>query len=721
VVLLKTKLSVLTLRRNNFLSNRETIERIPFTCTLDCGGRCELVACVQDGRLVRIDTPPDRPDTADTPRLIPCLRGRSQGRLLNVRERLLKPLRRVGPRGSDQFEEVTWDEALDEVAERLAKIRSRYGAEAILHLTGYGSIGGRGISGLSASNRFFSHWGSVTGTHGNTSSWCAGIAAQWMLGGGSGNIHSSTLLSSRLIILWGMNPAENRHGVNLAYFIGQARDRGARVILIDPRYTDSGVLADQWIPIKPGTDVALMAAIAHVWESESLVDAEFMASRTVGYEVYRRYVLGEDDGVPKTPEWAAEITGIPVDTIRQLAYEYASTKPAAALLAGLGPQRSNYGEQVERALLTLVCMSGNIGITGGGFAHGGKHSSVGISVKSLPYGPFKPSRTVRSENWGLFILDGKMDPPIRMAYIVASNAINRSSDTRANARALEQLEYVVVNDQFFTPTAHYADIVFPICTDLERADLISGQGDIHYNRQALLPAGESHTDYWVFSRLAERLGIGEAYTGGKTEDEWLEYCLEAENLDADALQNNGIMRAGEEVRVALDRFRADPVAHPLNTPSGLIEITCPQAEEFGLPIIPSYVPSTWGESGDYPLQLVTPHSKLRANSSGYANPWLQRLEPQCVWINPQDAKGRGIAHGYLVEVTNQFGTMNIPAKVTERIMPGVVCIYQGAWYRPRKDGVDEGGSANVLTGHHVSPTGGMSIHSEWVDVRRKEL
>jgi len=669
---------------------------------------------------VRIDTPRDRPDTADTPRLIPCLRGRSQRRMLEVRERLLKPLRRVGPRGSDQFEEVTWDEALDEVAERLAEIRSRYGTEAILHLTGYGSIGGRGISGLSASNRFFSHWGSVTGTHGNTSSWCADIAAQWMMGGGSrGIIHSSTLLSSRLIILWGMNPAETRHGVNLAYFIGQARDRGARVILIDPRYTDSGILADQWIPIKPGTDAALISAIAQVWESEWLADAEFMASHTFGYEVYRRYLLGEDNGVPKTPEWAAKITGVPENIIRQLAHEYVSTKPAA-LLAGLGPQRSNYGEQVERALLTLACMSGNIGIPGGGFAHGGKHTSFSIRVRNLPRGPFKPARSVRSENWGLFLLDGNLKPPVKMAYIVASNAINRSSDTLANARALEQLEYVVVQDQFFTPTARYADIVFPICTDLERADLVSGQGDLYYNKQALSPARASRTDYWVFSRLAERLGIGEEYTGGKTEEDWLEHLLAAGNLDNDVLQNDGIMRSRGEVRVALDRFRADPVADPLNTPSGLIQITCPQAEEYGLPIIPSYVASTWGESGDYPLQLVTPHSKLRSNSCGHANPWLRRMEPHSVWINPQDAKARGFAHGDQVEVFNQFGAVNIPAKVTERIMPGVVCIYQGTWYCPRKDGVDEGGCANVLTGHHVSPTGGMSVHSEWVEVRRKE-
>ena len=694
------------------------MKHIPFTCTLDCGGRCELVAYVQDERLIRIDVPPDQRDTIDMPRLVPCLRGRSQGRLSASKDRLLSPLRRVGPRGSEQFEKVSWDEALEEVSERLKDIRDRYGPEAVLHLSGYGSVGGRGFNGISASDRFFSHWGSVTGTHGNPSSWCAGIANEWMLGRAGDAIYSLTLLESRLIILWGMNPAETRRGVNLDYFIDQARERGARVILIDPRYTNSGVLADQWIPISPGTDVALISAIAYVWESEGLVDAEFMDSHTVGYDEYRCYLLGQDDGIPKTPEWASEITGIPAETIGQLAREYASTKPAVTLV-GFGPQRSLYGEQTERALITLACMSGNIGVRGGGFAHSGANPGVSIRLGNLPRGSFQPARRIKTENWASCMLDGSLQPPLKMAYIVASNAINRSSNTCANARALEQLDYVVVQDQFFTPTARYADIVFPICTDLERSDLVGGQ-NLHYNRQAVSPAGESRTDYWVLSRLAERLGFGEAYTGGKTEEQWMDHFLKTDGLDVKTLQNDGIIRGSGEPIVRFSKFRADPSEHPLNTSSGLIQITCLQAKDYGLPLIPSYINRRPPSSRDHPLQLITPHSLFRSNSAGYANPWLHRLESHSVWINPRDAEDRGIAHRDLVDVFNQFGTIAIPAKVTERIMPGVVCIYQGAWYRPGSDGKDIGGCANVLTGHGLSPTGGMAVHSEWVDVRRKE-
>jgi len=698
--------------------NDGTIRRIPFTCSLDCGGRCELVACVRDGELVRIDTPPDRPDTVDMPRLIPCLRGRAQKRLRSVKERLTSPLRRVGPKGSDQFEKIAWDEALDEVAKRLTDVRDQHGPEAILHLTGAGSFGGRGFSGGACSDRFFSHWASVTSSFGNMSYWCAQIANQWMLGGTDDAIDLAALLDSRLILLWAMNPAENRLGGNLAYFIAQARDRGARVVLIDPRYTDSAILADQWIPIRPGTDVALIAAIAYVWESEGLVDADFMASHTVGYGTYRRYVLGSDDELPKTPEWAASITEISAETIVGLAREYATTKPAV-IMGGWGPQRTRYGEQTERALITLSCMSGNVGIRGGGLTHQGRHTTGRIGAGSLTSGPFAPVVKMHKVTWAQSILDGSLQPAPQMAYIVASNIINRSASTRANARALEQIDFVVVQDQYFTPTARYADIVFPICHDLERPDLVSGRGDLHYNEQILSPLGEAHTDNWVFTQLAKRLGIRKAYTGEKTEEEWLEEFLKSSDLDTETLRSKGIIRTQGGPRPHLAEFRDDPVGHPLKTASGRIQITCPEAVDNGLPSIPAYVENEPKDADAYPLQLVTPHNKLRANSSGHANPWLQRLEPHRVWINPQDARNRGIDPEDLVEVFNSSGAIAIPARVTERIMPGLVAVSQGTWYRPGADGVDMGGCANSLTSHSLSPTGGMAIHSERVQVRRR--
>jgi len=326
------------------------IKQIPFTCTFNCGCRCELLAYVHDDKIIRIDTPANRTDTPTTPRLIPCVKGRARRRSMHAPERIRTPLKRTGPRGSGEFEEITWKKALDEVAFRLKKTKDEYGSEAVLHGNGSGSITGRGFSGSSASSRFFSYWGSVTQRIGSMSYHGVEMASKWMLGDIWFRSDRATLLDSRLIILWGNNPAETRMGPNTNYFIAEARDRGARVILIDPRYTDSGVLADQWVPIKPGTDAALVAAMAYVMEKEGLVDTEFIEKYTVGYPDYRRYLLGENDGVKKRPVWAEKITGVDEDVIIQLARDYAQIKPAA-LLAGWGPQRTEYGEQSARAFI----------------------------------------------------------------------------------------------------------------------------------------------------------------------------------------------------------------------------------------------------------------------------------------------------------------------------------------------------------------------------------
>ena len=694
------------------------IKHIPFTCTFNCGCRCELLAHVKDGEVIRIETPASRVDSIKTPRLVPCVKGRSRRRSIHAPERVWAPLRRVGPQGSGQFEEITWDEALDEVAGHLQRVRTEHGSEAVFQAFGDGSVLGRGFSGDNASIRFFSYWAPVTVGKGGMSFHCVTVASNWMLGEPVQSSDRATLLDSRLIILWGNNPAETRLVPNTVHFIAEARDRGARVVLIDPRYTDSGTLADQWIPIKPGTDAALVAAMAYVMDVEGLVDSEFIQTHTVGYLEYRKYLMGEEDGTPKTPEWAEKITGVEESVIRVLARDYATVKPAA-LLAGWGHQRTVYGEQIARALMTLACMSGNVGIPGGGYAGRGDRMNI-VPVDSLPRGPHMPVGRVSSASWASSILAGELDPPIKMAYIVAANLVNRTPDTLRNIEALRQLDFIVVQDPYLTPTARIADIVLPICTDFERSDLVISWGhDSHlfYSQQSIERLGETRTDYWVFSELAERLGFLEEYTQGRSQEEWIAHFLDSSELDVDSLKRDGILRLDGELRVALAEFRADPEANPLKTSSGLIEIVCPAAVEAGLPSIPSYI-EAGGGSEEYPLQLLTPHSRIRSHSCEHTNPWLQRLEPHSVWISSKDAAVRGVKDGEVVEVSSRAGTTRIPAMVTERIMPGVVCVYQGTWYQPSADGVDDGGCANVLTTHITSATGGYATHSDWVEVRR---
>ena len=699
---------------------RQDEEHIPFTCCIDCGSRCELLAVRRGGELVRIDTPAGRPDTAAMPRLVPCARGRANRRILSSSDRVLHPLRRTASRGAGEFEEVSWAAALDVIAEQLTTTREEYGPEAVLCATGAGAAGSSGISGSAAARRFFSFWGPVTGQVGNMSNHSVRLVADWMYGGAVDSSDRATLLDSRLIVLWAMNPVETRMGPNTEFFIAEARDRGAKTILIDARYTNTGVLADQWIPVRPGTDVALAAAVAFVLEREDWVDREFLARCTTGYDCYRDYILGASDGVPKTPEWAERITGVPVAVTVGLARDLGRLAPAA-ILPGWGPQRALNGEQFPRAMVTLACMVGSVGRRGGGAAsHGGRKGSA-FAMPAMPAGPHGMGRTLHNVTWAANLLRGDLRPPVKMVYVAGTNVVNRSPDTRANIRALRACDFVVVNDPFMTPTAREADCVLPITLSLERWELVSSWG---HNAHAFLsspvaePSGETRTDYWVFSELARRLGFWEAYTESRDEENWVRHMAAGARPAAEGLVRDGVVRLDAEPHVALADFRADPEADPLPTPSGRIELANPAASAFGLPEIASYVPLPPLPRGH--LRLLTPHSRLRANSVLHANPWLRQLEPHVLWISAEDAGERGIRDGDLVSVHNDCGTVSVPAKVTERIMPGVVCLYQGAWYEPDETGVDRGGCANTLTGHCLSPSGGMATHSSSVAVRRAE-
>jgi anaerobic dimethyl sulfoxide reductase subunit A len=370
-----------------------------------------------------------------------------------------------------------------------------------------------------------------------------------------------------------------------------------------------------------------------------------MATHTIGYETYRRYLLGLDDDTPKSPAWAEPITGAPAATIYQLAHDYGALKPAA-LFAGWGPQRQIYGEQIARAFVTLACLGGNVGVPGGGLASVDTRRNL-IPVGQLPGGSYAPARFITPGSWACYILEDRLDPPLKLGYIVASNVINRSPDARANVRALQQLDFVVVHEQFMTPTARCADLVLPIVTDLERSDLVTSWGhDSHlfHMRQAIAPLGESRTDYWILSRLAERLGFGPEYTQGRSEDEWVAALLQNDALDGESLRRDGLMRTDGAPRVALAEFRADPIAHPLKTPSGRIEITSEQAVRCGLPAIPSYIPDRPAE-GDYPLQFGDAAQQVALQFVRPRQPLAAALGATRCVAQPVDAAARGVADG----------------------------------------------------------------------------
>ena len=371
-------------------------------CYHNCGGRCILGAVVKDGAVVRLVPDPDPVDTMEDPRAIPCLRGRSQTHRVYSAERLKYPMKRVGKRGEGKFERISWDEALNTIADQMKRVKDKYGNEAFYYQYASGQIAGGIDSSYSGSGplvRMMNLFGGYVNFYGSYSAACYSAVQQYIVNGGSNSVDD--LVNSKLVVLFSDNPLVTRSGgKNDGYHLLKAKQAGVKFIVVDPRYSDSiAALGAEWFPIYPGTDVALIAAIAHVMIAEDLYDKDFVSTHTVGFDEsnlpegapanssWMAYVLGKADGVEKTPEWAAEITGIPADRIVKLAREMASTKPCA-MIQGLGWQRRAYGEQVVRALPILAAMTGNFGISGGGT---GMRSNSGTS---MPLGSF-PAGKIR--------------------------------------------------------------------------------------------------------------------------------------------------------------------------------------------------------------------------------------------------------------------------------------------------------------------------------------
>jgi anaerobic dimethyl sulfoxide reductase subunit A len=745
------------------------VRRIRVGCPAhNCGGRCVLVAHVRDGRIVRLETD-DRPDDLAAPQLRACVRGRAYLRRQYHPDRLLTPLKRAGRRGESRFEPIGWDEALDTVARELQRVKAQYGPSALFVPYGTGSC--NQVNGSHVTRRLLNLFGGCLGIY-NSYSWGAiNMATPTVYGTLVTGNQRQDWLNARYILMWGWNPAEMRDGTNSDYFIRLARERGARIVCIDPRHSlSAATLADEWIAIRPGTDAAMMTAMAYVMLTERLHDAAFVRTHCVGFdagqmpagadgaESYSDYVLGLRDGVPKTPQWAEPITAVPAGTIARIAREYATTKPAV-LYQGYGMQRRAYGEQVVRAGCVLAAITGNVGVPGGWASGLGLQAPDGGPLWTVfPLGTNPVPAQIPVFLWTEAVLRGRhmtaadgvrgadrLDNDIKLIYATATNClINQHADTNRTAAILRdesKVEFLVVQDNFLTPTARFADIVLPACTQFETWGVEDGwkYGDeVIVQPKLVEPPGECQSDYRISAELAGRLGIGDAFTEGRDERAWVEVCLdefrrrrfpELPTLDELLAANAGVWsRPVTEPAIAFADFRRDPVRFPLPTPSGRIEIFSTQLHDLArpdaIPAVPKYI-EEWespfgGDRGDvpaFPLQAIGHHTLRRVHSTHDNNDWLEEAFPQRVFINPIDASQRGIADGDEVKVFNARGALVLTCRVTPRIMPGVVDVPQGAWWAPAADGVDHGGNVNVLTSSRWTPFAfGTAQHTAMVEV-----
>jgi anaerobic dimethyl sulfoxide reductase subunit A len=714
------------------------------TSTFDCGGRCPLKLHVKNNRIIRVEGD-DIPDTDE--QLRTCLRCRAYRQYIHHPNRLMYPQKRVGAKGAGKFERISWDEALDTLVGQLTRVKEAYGNEGIFLATGGGYLAGLHNGGFAAA-RLLAQFGGYVTHYGNISSEGAVWASLTQYGSVMVGNSRDDLLNSKLIILWGWDPARMISGTNTMYHLIKAKENGARVIAVDPRYHDTAVtLADEWIPIRPSTDTAVMVAIANVMIKENLHDQAFLEKYTVGFDKFKEYVLGREDGVDKTPAWAAEISDVDAATIERLAREYAATKPAA-LMDCQGPARSAMGEQFNRCAMTLCAMTGNVGRPGGSAGGGLMGIPVGhmFRMSAIPPGknPFELTgpkvkgtldireRVIKRVHINKIfdaILEGKKGgypADIRMMWSMCNNYMNQTGNSNKAHRALQKLEFLCVNELFMTAQARYADLLLPVTSAAERSDLTrpwpSGPYFTFINR-ALEPLGECKSDFEIATELAERLEIKDF--NPHTEEEWLKILFDFNPeyqkhiKDYDKFRRDGIHRVQlEKPYVAFQKQIEDPENHPFETPSGKIEIFSQRVVDIDHPLcppIPKYmqVPEDRFDplAEKYPLQMLSPHPKNRVHSEMYEVEWLREADPHRAWINPIDALTRSISDGDEIHVYNDRGKVAISAWVTERIIPGVICIFEGAWYNPDEDGIDRGACANTLTNDAYSGGGAAVMNT----------
>ncbi len=773
------------------------------SCAHNCGSRHVLVAHKKGDVIVRLSTDNGEyqaggaygKDTEAEPQLRACLRGRSYRSRLYSPERLLYPMVRVGKRGEGKFKRVSWDEALDTVAKKMVELKQKYGPTALLDQ----SYAGASYGVLHKSDQIEGLLGRFLGMFGcRTNSWsvpsyqATTFSSRMTFGTIQDGNEDDAFAHSKLIIMWGWNPAYTFHGGNTFYYMRMAKQRGCKFVLVDPQYTDSAAVYDAWwIPIKPNTDAAMLAAMAHHIFSNNLQDQKFIDKFCLGMdkgttpkeygdkENFKDYILGTYDKTPKTPEWAEPICGVKAADIRKLADLYAKTKPAA-LKACWAPGRASYGEQYNRMAAALQSMTGNIGVLGGcaeGVGKAWHAESVAYPYDenaNLWWGSIKSDRwahcvlnypNVKREEIGLWprtdALDGAI-PNIKGIFWQGSDWFNQLTNINKEIKAIEKLELVVCMDSTITPSGIWADVLFPVATHFERHDtaLPWYKGHYYIHRPKVIePLGESRTDFQIFTELCYRLealdptlkDLGKRYNP-RADRSYFQNPDAVDEAYLTAWWRDSVQKH-QHVTMSWDEFKKhgtykftlkeplvafrDQVTKgvPFETHSGKIEILSPYLADikdwtktqFGyeIPYIPKWIEPfeslNHPIAKKYPYHLISPHPRWRTHSIFNNIPWLRETYEQEVTINASDAAKLGIKTGDTVEVWNDRGKCVVPAYVTERLMPGVLVLHEGAWMDLDKDGVDRAGNPDFLTLDEPSPAGAFAYNNAMVQMKKTTL
>lgn len=671
---------------------RDTLTAVAASvCPLDCPDRCSLNVSVRDGRVVALEGSDTNPLTAG----FICSKVRRFPERVYGPDRLFHPLRRTGAKGEGRFQRITWDEALGLIAERLQEVRERWGGEAILPYFYGGSNGMLAQGTLDA--RFFA----ALGASRLDRAVCAaptGAVGKAMTGKMPG-VAFSDYVHAKLIVLWGGNPWHSN--IHLVPFLKRARQAGARVALVDPRRTGSESYLDTWLPVHPGSDVAVaMAMIRHLDRTGRVAEA-FLREHTTGHAA----VL--EAAQPWTFERAAAVARVPAGEIAALAEAYAEADPAV-IRVGWGPERNRNGGSAIAAMLALAAVAGKFGVRGGGFSMS-QGGSFRFDEAHLLGRPEAPTRILNMNRLGRMLLGEAADPPIQALFVYDCNPVVTVPHQTAIQRGLLREDlFTVVFDAVMTDTARYADVVLPAVTFLEQAELLKSYGALALQRSeaAVAPLGESRRNEDVFRELAVRMGF-----------EGPEFGEDERALQQRALDAIGGSLAGPRTLERLEADRLIPFDFP--GPSPIQFVTAfPFTADRKLHLAPEELgPNLYTyreEMADpgHPLALISPSSDKTINS--VLGELIREEAP--LTIHPSDAAARGIAGGDPVRVFNALAEVHCRARVDDRIRPGVVSLPKGWWRRSFRNGL----TSTALTPDTLSEIGGGACFNDArVEVQRQ--
>jgi anaerobic selenocysteine-containing dehydrogenase len=665
-------------------------------CPHDCPDTCAITTTTVDGRAIAFTPVREHPVTKGWL----CAKVRPYLDRVYHPDRLTTPLRRTGRKGAEQWEAIGWDEALDEIVSRWQAIIARSGAQAILPYSYSGTLGL--VQMIVSSARLWNRMGAC-GLERTICDAAAGVAVPATVGAKHGMAFED-FLHSRLIVIWGHNPAST--SPHFMPFLRDAQKSGATVVLIDPRRTLTAKSVDWHIQPEPGTDAALALGVIHVLFRDDLHDEAWLEAHSTGWRELRDRAAAYD------PARVGRITGLSPDDIERLAHLWAESTPAVLKIAD-GLQRNQHGGQVIRAVLGIPAITGQYGTRGGGMFYS-QSGWVVYDAEAVGHASESPPvpRTVNMNRLGA-ALTGEVDgPPIEALYVFGANPVTSTPNAPKIIEGLLREDlFTVVHEQFMTDTAKYADIVLPATSQLEQIDLHKPYGHHHlqYNAQAIAPLGESRSNWDVMRALAERMGYVEPWLRQEPEqviDEVLTATARTNPLLAgvtlERLQRHGTVpySFGEVSDIPFE-------GGVFPTHDGRIQLRCDAMLGHGEDPLPYYAgPESPDEArADGSCRLLSGAAHHFVNSAMANLPNLERKEGRpSLEINPADAEALGIADGQVVRVHNERGTVLLHAELTEGVRPGTVVSPKGKWGRRSLDGRN----VNQLTTDELSDLGGGS-------------